>query len=152
MTPLEQRLNGPSPATAIALDMVKRGLPFLPVGILIGALFDGTAGAISVVYGMALVLANFVAAAYLLAWAARISFALVGAVALGGYALRLGLIFCAVWVVRDVSWMRPVPLGITIVVTHLGLLVWELRFVSASLAHPGLKPRSGSSKPAAGYR
>ena len=27
-----------------------------------------------------------------------------------------------------------------LVVTHLGLLFWELRYVSASLAHPGLTP------------
>ena len=31
-------------------------------------------------------------------------------------------------------------LGITVLVTHLGLLFWELRYVSASLAFPGLKP------------
>jgi hypothetical protein len=30
---------------------------------------------------------------------------------------------------------------LTIIVTHLGLLVWEMRFVAASLAFPGLKPR-----------
>ena len=33
-----------------------------------------------------------------------------------------------------------VPLGLTLIVTHLGLLFWELRYVSASLAYPGLKP------------
>jgi hypothetical protein len=35
-----------------------------------------------------------------------------------------------------------VPLGITIIVTHLGLLFWEMKFVSASLAFPGLKPKT----------
>jgi len=34
-----------------------------------------------------------------------------------------------------------VPLALTIGVTHLGLLIWETRYVSASLAYPGLKPR-----------
>ena len=33
-----------------------------------------------------------------------------------------------------------VALGLTLIVTHLGLLLWELRYVSASLAFPGLKP------------
>ena len=28
-----------------------------------------------------------------------------------------------------------------VVVSHLGLLFWELRYVSISLAHPGLKPK-----------
>ena len=31
-------------------------------------------------------------------------------------------------------------LAILMLVTHLGLLFWELRYVSASLAFPGLKP------------
>jgi hypothetical protein len=29
----------------------------------------------------------------------------------------------------------------TIVVAHVGLLFWELRYVSMSLAFPGLKPK-----------
>ena len=33
-----------------------------------------------------------------------------------------------------------VPLGLTIVLTHLGLLTWETRHISNSLAFPGLKP------------
>ena len=32
------------------------------------------------------------------------------------------------------------PLAVTILVTHLGLLFWETRYVSPSLAYPGLKP------------
>ena len=33
-----------------------------------------------------------------------------------------------------------VPFGFTLVVTHLGLLFWEMKYVSANLAYPGLKP------------
>ncbi len=146
------RLEGPSPAAEVARDMVTRGLPLLPVGIVIGALIDGFAGSASVAYGMVLVMVNFLLAAYLLAWAGRISFALVASVALGGYVLRLGLIFLAVWLVKDATWVRMVPLGVTIIVTHLALLVWELRYVAGSFAHPGLKPSSGGSRSAAGYR
>jgi hypothetical protein len=51
----------------------------------------------------------------------------------------------AVWVVRDASWVELVPLGLTIVVTHLGLLFWEMRYVSATLAFPGLKPATKGS-------
>jgi putative NIF3 family GTP cyclohydrolase 1 type 2 len=43
-------------------------------------------------------------------------------------------------VVRDASWMNLPALGLTIIVTHLGLLFWELKYVSASMAFPGLKP------------
>ncbi|MEM7337307.1 MAG: ATP synthase subunit I [Actinomycetota bacterium] len=152
MTAVDQRLEGPSPAAQVARNMVTRGLPLLPIGIILGAVVGGFGGAASVVYGMVLVMVNFLLAAYLLAWAARISFALVASVALMGYMLRLGLIFLAVWLVRDASWVQMIPLGITIIVTHLGLLLWELRYVAASMAHPGLKPSTGGSRPAAGYR
>jgi len=103
---------------------------------------------------MAVIMANLVLAAYFLSWAARISLALVPSVALGGYGVRLALVFLAVWLIIDSAWVRMVPLGITLIATHLGLLVWELRHVSASYAHPGLKPKSSGrlSVPAAGYR
>jgi hypothetical protein len=60
--------------------------------------------------------------------------------ALFGYLIRLALIFLAVMLVRDASWMELVPLGISLIVSHLGLLFWELRYVSGSYAFPGLKP------------
>ena len=64
-----------------------------------------------------------------------------GGAALFGYLLRLGLIFLAVMLVKDASWIDVVPLGLVLIATHLGLLFWELRFVSGSMAYPGLKPR-----------
>ncbi len=39
-------------------------------------------------------------------------------------------------------WVSWIPLAFTLVITHLGLLIWETRYVSASLAYPGLKPRA----------
>lgn len=153
--PSPHRLEGPSPAAEVAKDMVKRGLPLVPVGMILGALFAELNGALSVAFGMALVLVNFLLAAGLLGWASKISFALVASAALGGYALRLGLIFLAVWLVKDMSWVAMVPLGVTIIVTHLGLLFWEMQHVSASLANPGLKPKISKKGPrpvAAGRR
>lgn len=144
----EQRLEGPSPAAEVARHMFRRGLPLVPVGVAVGALVGGFAGAASVAYGMAIVLVNTLLSAHLLAWASRLSYAAVAAAAMGGYVLRLALVFAAVWLVKDASWVSLVALGITIIVTHLGLLVWELRAVSASMAYPGLKPkpaRRGSS-------
>jgi hypothetical protein len=57
-----------------------------------------------------------------------------------GYLIRLGLISVAVVLVRDASWISLPALGATIIVTHLGLLLWELKYVAITLAHPGLKP------------
>ena len=64
---------------------------------------------------------------------------MMGAV-LFGYLLRLGLIMVAVLLVKDAGWISLPALGTTIIVTHLGLLVWELKYVSMSLTYPGLKP------------
>ncbi|MFV0523117.1 MAG: ATP synthase subunit I [Acidimicrobiales bacterium] len=152
MTATEQAYDGPPAATAVAFDMVRRALWVLPIALMLGAFAAGAAGLASVLYGVAIVLVNFVLSALLLSWASRISFSLVAAAALGGYTVRLGLVFLAVWLVRDASWVRFVPLGITIIATHLGLLLWELRYVSASFAHPGLKPHTGRPRSAAGSR
>ena len=46
----------------------------------------------------------------------------------------------AVLLAKDASWMELWPMGLTLVIAHLGLLWWETRYVSASLAYPGLKP------------
>ena len=83
---------------------------------------------------------NFMLAAVLLAWAGRISFAAMGGAAMFGFLLRLGLIFLAVLLVKDAGWVEMLPLGLTLIVAHLGILFWEMRYISGTLAHPGLKP------------
>ncbi|MDH3293854.1 MAG: hypothetical protein OER95_05985, partial [Acidimicrobiia bacterium] len=133
-----------APAAEVARDMVRRGLMIMPPVFALVALLGGWAPAASVGYAMIIVMVNFLLSAYLLRWASRISLGLVASVALGGYVMRLALIFMAVWIVRDAPWIRMIPLGLAIIATHLGLLVWELRHVSASFAHPGLKPSSRS--------
>ena len=57
-----------------------------------------------------------------------------------GYLIRLGLIAVAVLLVKDAAWISLPALGATIIVTHLVLLIWELKYVAISLAYPGLKP------------
>lgn len=124
----------------IAFDMVRRGLPVAPLMIGAAALVWGWGGALSTTFGIVLVLANFAFSAVMLTRAARVSPVVLGAAALFGYLLRLAFVAGAVLAVKDASWVRLVPLCFAIVVTHLGLLVWELPHVSASLAYPGLKP------------
>lgn len=150
-------LEGPSPGAAVARDMVRRGLFVLPVVVGVAAVVADWPTAASIGYAMILVLGNLLLSAYLLAGAARISLGLLPSVALGGYAVRLALVFAAVWLIADHAWVRIVPLGITIIATHLGMLVWELRHVAATFTHAGLKPVNGDgsrrrSQPAAGYR
>ena len=100
----------------------------------------GLDGVWSSMYGIGLVLANFALAAAVIALTIRISFTMMLGGVLFGYLFRLGLIFVAVFAVRDAGWISLPALGATIIVTHLGLLVWELKYVALSLAYPGLKP------------
>ena len=141
--PMLTGLAGPSPAYQVALDMLKRGAIVGPLLVAVGAAVWGGAGAGAVAYGLALVLLNFWLSAAIIAYAARISLALLMAGVMFGFLVRLGLIFVAVWLVRDAGWVDMFALGVTIIVTHLGLLAWELKYVSASLAYPGLKPKKG---------
>ena len=109
--------------------------------MLLGFIGWGFTGVSSVAFGLGLIVVNFLLSAWLLDTAAKISLAFVMAAALFGYLLRLGLITIAVLAVKDRSWIALIPLCLTIVVTHLGLLFWEMRHVSATLAFPGLKPQ-----------
>lgn len=137
-------VEGPSPEGIIARDLVRRGLMIAPALVIVFGLIWGIDGALSTLYGLAIVIGNFMLAAALLSGAARISPTLMMVAALFGYLVRLSLIFLAIWLVSDAAWVELVPLGITIIGTHLGLLLWEVRFVSASLAYPALKPTAPS--------
>jgi hypothetical protein len=135
---------GPLPGEAIeskiALDMVKRSVPFVPVLLLLSALIWGRDGAISAGLALALVLTNFLLAAALLGWAARISIGAIMGAALFGYLLRLVLIAAVVLPLRNQPWFSPWALGVTLVVSHLGLLLWELRHVSIKFSQSGVAP------------
>ncbi len=135
--------DAPPVERQVVWDMIRRSLPGLPVLVAAAALFWGVAGALSAAFAIVLVLVNFLLAATLLAGAARISTILLAVAAMGGFVVRLALLTVAVLAVKDQWWVELVPLGFTLVLTHLGLLVWEARHVSTSLAFPGLKPAKG---------
>ena len=134
-TPFE----GPAPEVAVSNDMIKRGLIVAPIIIAICGVIWGVNGAFSSAYAVAIVLLNFALAAALIAGAARISVGLMMGATMFGYLIRLALIFLAVWIVKDASWISLPALGSTIIVTHLGLLFWEMKYVALSLSQPGLK-------------
>ena len=142
---LTSRDLGPAPERDIARDLLRRGLKALPIALALGFVGWGLDGVASVAFAAGLVLANFWVAAALLGWAARISLGLLMGVSLFGFLLRIAVISITVLAARNQPWVAPIPLGVTLVVAHLGLLFWETRFVSASLAFPGLKPASQES-------
>ncbi len=126
----------------LARDMVRHGLLVAPALLVVCGAVWGWVGVSSCAYGLALVFANFLLAAGMLGWAARFGSSVLLATALGGFLVRMLLLVLAIAVVKDQAWIDMAPLGATILVTYLGLLFWETRYVSASLAFPGLKPRT----------
>ncbi|NQW33685.1 MAG: ATP synthase subunit I, partial [Acidimicrobiaceae bacterium] len=138
---LSMRDDGPAPEAALVRDIIKRGLFVAPILIGLCAIVWGANGAYSCAYAFAIVFCNFGLAAALVSYTARISYAFMMASMLFGYLLRLALVAVAVFVVRNSSWVELLPLGLTIIFAHLGLLFWEMRYVSLSLAFPGLKPK-----------
>jgi hypothetical protein len=139
------RLEGPAPERDIAWDLVKKGAIAAPVLVGVCWAIWGASGGASALYAIAIVCVNFLLSAAIITLTARVSLGMMMAAVLFGYLARLALIGVAILAVRDASWISIVPLGLTIVVTHLGLLFWELRYVSLSLAFPGLKPTSSGS-------
>lgn len=137
-------VSGPGVAAApeaeIISDMLRRGLPVAPVLVLLAAVGWGWDGAASAAVALGLVVVNFALTAAFLSVFGRRSVTGLMAGTLGGYAVRMGLVVLVLFVVKDRSWAELTPLGITLVVTHLGLLFSEMRHVSASLAFPGVKP------------
>ena len=139
-SPIALAAEGIAPEVTVSRDMIRRGLIGAPVLILLGAIVWRADGAWSTALGLGLVLFNFGLAAALIAWSARISLALMMGVCLFGYIVRLALITLVVLAVKDFSWVSIPALGTAIIVSHLGLLFWEMRFIAASLAFPGLRP------------
>ena len=133
---------GPAPERQVAKDLMRRGLMALPFAMAIGFIGWQWAGAASIAYAAVLIMANFWLSAALLDWSAKISLGLLMGVSLFGFVVRIALIALAVLAVRNQSWVAEFPMGLTLIVAHLGLLFWEARYVSASLAFPGLKPGS----------
>ncbi|MBW8825293.1 MAG: ATP synthase subunit I [Acidobacteria bacterium] len=133
----------PAVEREIARDMIRRGLPFVPVVLVVAGLVAGWKGAASAGYAVAIVLVNLLLSAAMLGWGARRGPSTLMAAALGGFLVRMGLVTVAVVVVKDATWVKLVPLAVTVLGTSLASLFWETRYVSASLAFPGLKPTAG---------
>lgn len=133
-----------APEAEVARDLVKRVGWVAPAFVVLGFAFWGVDGALSALFALGLVAANFAASAALISWGARISPSAILITVLGGYPLRMGVVVGAIWLVKDAAWVEMAPLAITLLTTHVGLLFWETRHVSMTLAFPGLAPRTAT--------
>ena len=129
-----------TPELKIAGDMARKSLVVAAVLVAASAAIWGLDGALSSAYAVVLVVLNFLGAAALIGWGAKRGGSFLMAAVMGGYLVRLGVLTLAIVAVKDAAWVERAPLFVTLLVTHLGLLIWETRSVSLSLAYPGLKP------------
>ncbi len=83
---------------------------------------------------------NLLLSAAMLTWAARVSPVALMGTALGGFLLRMMLLTVVIVAVKGEPWVNLTALAVAVLVTHLGLLIWETRYVGANLAFPGVKP------------
>ena len=134
-----------APERAMATDIIRRGLIGGPVLVGVCAGVWGFDGLWSSGYALGLILVNFWLAASLITWSMRISPTVLMAGVMGGYFIRLGILTGAYFLVRNTGWFEALPFVITLVAAHIVLLVWETRYVSMSLAYPGLKPQGARS-------
>jgi hypothetical protein len=138
------KLEVPDPdgiESRIARDLARHALWIAPVCILGVGIFTGVAGALGVALAFVVVLANFLITGALLGWAARISPAMIMVVSLGGFVVWLFFIFGTGLLVEQTDAIDLTVYVVSVLVLHLGLLFWETRSISFSLASPGLKPR-----------
>jgi hypothetical protein len=128
----------------VARHLARHAVLVAPAVIALAALVRGLDGALSAAIGLVIVALNFLAAAAILGWAAtRGPGALYGAI-FGGFFGRLAVLTGIVFALEPLSFIDIPVLVLTIAVTHLALLFWETRYVSLTLAAPGLKPGVGA--------
>jgi ATP synthase protein I len=103
------------------------GVLAVPIAFAIGSVVSGPAAGVSAAIGVGVVLANFAAHGWSLAWGSRISIVLVQAVALGGFVVRMGVILGVMFALNTLSWFSPLAFGLAVVPGTLALLVFETR-------------------------
>jgi len=130
----------------VARDLVRRMLLVAPVVLLVAGVFRGLEGLVSAAIGLVLVALNFLASARLITWVAQRSPGAVMGVMLGGFIVRIGILFGVALALENVSWVDIPVLVLTVAVVHISLLTWETRHVSLTLGAPGLKPGTGPEK------
>ncbi len=138
----------PAVERQIARDLARHALLASPVVVVVAGLIRGADGAWSAAIAMAIVLGNFLAAAALQSWGASISPGVAGGAVLGGYIIRIAVMFGSAFALREVGFIDIEALVITMAIAHLALLFWELHSVRLSFAEPGLRVRRPSPVPA----
>jgi hypothetical protein len=117
--------------------MVRRILPLsvpaIALAVVVGWVFSGPAAAASAGIGAALVFVNFVAYAYSLAYAARISLVALYAAGLGGFIVRMGIFVLILLGLRQLEWFSTVAFIAAFVPATIALLALEIRLLGGRM-------------------
>jgi hypothetical protein len=125
----------------IAFDLARRAALVAPVAMLGLGLWRGWDAVGAVALALLVVVVNWLIAAGSLGWAARSAPNMLMGVALFGFIGRLALITAVGAGIKALDIVDWPVFCIALLVAYAGLLIWELRYVSFSLASPGLKPK-----------
>ncbi|MEP6972875.1 MAG: hypothetical protein ABI869_01885 [Actinomycetota bacterium] len=112
-------------------EMVRKALPLsvpaVVLALVAAGLLGGRFSAASAVIGVAVVFVNFAVHGLSLAYAARISLTLLFAVAIGGFVVRLGVIFLIMFLLNQLDWFSPVAFAAAAIPCTIVLLVFEMK-------------------------
>ncbi len=134
-------VGGGAIENTIARDLARRAVLAAPAVFLVAFLVKRLPGVYGAGLALIVVALNFLLAAALMSWGAKVSAGALMGASLGGFILRLAIITVAAIGIRAVNAIHFPTFLIVLIVAHLGLLAWELRSVSLTLAYPGLKPK-----------
>jgi hypothetical protein len=102
-------------------------LPAVALSLAAGRLFSGWDAAWSAAIGAAVVFANFAVHGLSLARAARVSIVALGATAMVGFVVRLGVIVALMAGLRQLAFFSPLAFGLAVVPWTVLLLAYELK-------------------------
>jgi hypothetical protein len=118
-------------------ELARKVLRYVPltlaVAFSLGMLVGGTGAGSSAAIGVAVVTSNSVASALSIAWAAGVSPAVVFAVAMGGFFLRMTVIVIVLVGLNRLSWFSPTSFALSVVPMTIVLLAYEARTLSGRM-------------------
>jgi hypothetical protein len=118
-------------------ELVRKVLRYVPltlaVAFSLGMLVGGAGAGSSAAIGVAVVTSNSVASALSIAWAAGVSPAVVFAVAMGGFFLRMTVIVIVLVGLNRLSWFSPASFALSVVPVTIVLLAYEARTLSGRM-------------------
>ena len=118
-------------------ELARKVLRYVPltlaVAFSLGMLVGGAGTGSSAAIGVAVVAANSVASALSIAWAAGVSAAVVFAVAMGGFFLRMTVIVIVLVGLNRLSWFSPMSFALSVVPVTIELLAYEARTLSGRM-------------------